>query len=181
MATLIRIVDASPLIATAVWLALLVAGTWLYIGGGWHVWRETMADVWSLLLVFLRFQGRWRLLLTQFVLAVGGFLFLFYVAEPVATHDLASQAGFLQTAAQVQAGVLVALALTQYGDDLVARCVRPAVAVAVMLGSLALLAAVAATSPSLPDGLGEPAFALAGAGGVASLGSLVQISWRLLR
>ena len=94
---------------------------------------------------------------------------------------LSEHSAFFQTIAQVQAGVLVAFALTQFGEDDAARGVRPPVIVAVVLGAIALAAGVAGTTPLLPRWLQRWAFGVAMGGGAGSLVSLAYVSWRLLR
>jgi hypothetical protein len=171
-----------PFAYTVVPIVATFAALLFYALAGW-VWLRMGAELGTLVALArerLAFEGRWRLLAAQIVVAGASTAYV-VLNDPVGPEFLRDHSGFFQTAAQVQAGIIVAFALTQYGDDVAARAVRPAVALAVLLGSLGLLSSVAGTTPLLPDDLVLVVFAVAIAGGTSSLLSLVLVSWRLLR
>jgi hypothetical protein len=184
--SLIRINNLAPLVATFVWLAFLgavpVALSLLEripmprFSNSTRTFREGRMIVRK----FLGFQNRWRLFAAQLIVTIP-----IAIATIAFTHVnntfRTDNSALFQTIAQVQATVLVAFALAQFGDEDAARAVRPPVILAVLLGAVALCAGVAGTAASLPMSLERWAFGLSIAGGAGSLVTLAYVSWRLLR
>jgi cytochrome bd-type quinol oxidase subunit 2 len=168
-------VEPEPIVATVVWLCILAGATWL-----WWRMRQKAKELRTIVGLFLNYEDRWRILLPQVLVSIIATAVVVWW-DPVGDTFVKDHAGYFQTVAQVETGILVALALTQYGESRAARAVRPPVALAVLLASIALVCAVAGATTLLPPEAHLWIFGLTVGCGIASLHSLAMVSWRLLR
>jgi hypothetical protein len=139
----------------------------------------------SLLWAYYRIRGRWFQFVPPVVLWPALMIVLWQTAPVVHTERrefLHEYSSFLQTAAQVLAALLIALAIEARApksiEDTIA--VRPATTLTVVLLAVAELACLAVLSPFLPTSLNRLTLYLVIASGVAAILAVLLLSWRIL-
>jgi hypothetical protein len=98
--------------------------------------------------------------------------------------DRAGAAGFGQmfgTCAQVVAALLIVIAVNVTVTTFRGLDLRPTTVKAGLgAGCVALVASIAATSPSLPEWLYKPCFAIATTGGLCTLVAVIVLGWKAI-